>query len=290
MLDLLSSAAFNQHVPKAQELLEQEFDRHQLAAERFPPSISPAVIRSAVDSFRQSLEIRAQRDICSSCGIFCVSSDTRRILDRDNCLNRLKEAGLDSCGYRDGCWSFCLSCYRDILSGRIPKFSVCNGVNVTMCDDYPVVLKDLTFVEECVIARRHPIGSILKLRPGNRRSPSNYYALRGHMVVVPQNPGPLLHILPSPDLRLQDIVKVFWMGKCQSSSDDLIPYLQIRKTRVLNALLWFVSHHQHYRDLTINYSLLSTWPETFIPSQISANITHVDIPDHCEREGCKSRQ
>jgi len=64
-----------------------------------------------------------------------------------------------------------------------------------MCHDYPEVLKDLTVVEEAVIARRHPVGSILKLRPGNRRSPSSYYALRGHMVIIPQQPGPLLHIL-----------------------------------------------------------------------------------------------
>jgi hypothetical protein len=47
-------------------------------------------------------------------------------------------------------------------------YEILNSVNVVMCDDYPAVLKDLTLVEECVIARRHPVGSILKLRPGNR--------------------------------------------------------------------------------------------------------------------------
>jgi hypothetical protein len=67
--------------------------------------------------------------------------------------------------------------------------------------------EDLTFVEECVIARRHPTGRILKLRPGNRRSPSNHYALRGHMIVLPQDPGPLLHLLPSPQLKFQDLTQ-----------------------------------------------------------------------------------
>ena len=105
------------------------------------------------------------------------------------------------------------------------------------------------------------------------------------MVVMPQNPGPLLQILPSRDLRFQDLIKVFWVGKCQPTPDDLKPFLEIRKSRVLSALEWLVAHNCHYNDLTINYSLLSSWPEEFIPSQISANITQVDASDHSEREG-----
>ncbi|KAN0071751.1 hypothetical protein V8E54_010347 [Elaphomyces granulatus] len=97
------------------------------------------------------------------------------------------------------------------------------------CHRYPAELEDLTFVEECVLARRHPIEAILKLRPGNRRRPNNYYALRGHM------PGPLLQILPSTDLRFQDIVKVFWIGKCAPSTTDLKSFLEIRKNQVLSA-------------------------------------------------------
>ena len=53
------------------------------------------------------------------------------------------------------------------------------------CDRYPTELEGLAFVEECVMARRHPIGTILKLRPGNRRGPNSYYALRKHMMVMP---------------------------------------------------------------------------------------------------------
>ena len=65
-------------------------------------------------------------------------------------------------------------------------------MNTITCDAYPSVLKDLTFVEESAIARRHPVGAVLKLRPGNCRNAASYYALRGHMIILPQNPGPLL--------------------------------------------------------------------------------------------------
>jgi len=266
-------------------LLEKEFEHHRLASEEFPPSMSPGTIRTAINSFTQSIQSHCERQACSSCGIFNPTSDMMTLEDNNSCLSELKRAGLDKCGYTHGVWTFCKSCHTDILRTKIPKFSALNSVNVVMCDDYPTVLKDLTLVEECVIARRHPVGSILKLRPGNRRNPSNYYALRGHMIVIPQNPGPLLEILPSSTLRFQDIIKVFWVGKCQPSTDDLKPFLQIRKKKVLDALLWLVAHNCRYTDLSINYSLLSTWPEEFIPDQISANISCIETSDHTEREG-----
>ena len=207
-------------------------------------------------------------------------------LDNNNrCLDELKRVGLDECGYNNGVWTFCKLCYTDILRAKVPKFSALNSINVITCNDYPADLKDLTPVEECVIARRHPIGSILKLRPGNRRNPASYHSLRRHMIVFPQTPGPLLQILPSPALRLQDIIKVFWVGKTQPSPEDLKPFLEIRKQKVLAALQWLVDHNRYYHDLRINHSLLSSWPAEFIPEQISTNITYIDGSDHTEREG-----
>ena len=44
-------------------------------------------------------------------------------------------------------------------------------------------------------------------------TPANYNAFRGHMIVIPQEPGPLLQILPSPELRLDNLIKVFWLGE-----------------------------------------------------------------------------
>jgi hypothetical protein len=69
-------------------------------------------------------------------------------------------------------------------------------------------------------------------------------------------------------------------SKCQPSSDDLKPFLQTRKNKVLCALQWLVSNHCYYRNLMVNYPLLASWPEDFIPSQISINVSHLDVPDH----------
>jgi hypothetical protein len=56
--------------------------------------------------------------------------------------------------------------------------------------------------------------------------------LRGHMTVFPQDPGPLLSILPSSDLRLNEVIKVFWTGKSLSSMADLVPVQRVRKDKV----------------------------------------------------------
>ena len=120
---------------------------------------------------------------------------------------------LDICGRHDDVWQFCSPCHSALRGGGVPKLSAKNSINVTMCQHYPSALEGLTAVEESLIAKCHPVGTILKLRPGGRSSPVAYNALRGHMIVIPQDPGPLLDILPSPDLKLNDIIKVIWLGK-----------------------------------------------------------------------------
>jgi hypothetical protein len=107
---------------------------------------------------------------------------------------------------------------------------------VTLCHDYPSVLDDLTLTEECVIARCHPLPVIVRLRPGGRRPSISHRALRGHFIVIPQDPGPLLQILPSPDLRLDTLIKVFWLGDRPPTYEDLSPFLVIRRAKVLAAL------------------------------------------------------
>lgn len=60
-----------------------------------------------------------------------------------------------------------------------------------------------------IVVAMCPVGVVVKLRPGGQTSPANYRALRGHFIIIPQNPKPLLQILPSPDLELTELIKVF---------------------------------------------------------------------------------
>ena len=273
----------SESLTKAISLLEDEYKLQESASQEFPSEISLLHIRSSVSKYEDEMTAACERSICCCCGEF-FGGCTYQIDDLDDFIH-LHRPSLDSCGYNGNSWVFCSLCYDSVRRNSVPKFSSKNLVNVTTCQNYPSVLEDLTTVEECLIAKCHPVGTILKLRPSGRSSPVNYNALRGHMIVIPQDPGPLLQILPSPELRLDNIIKVFWLGKSPPTNRNLKPFLSVRKDKVLMALHYLVQHNHLYHDLTINNTMIEDWPEEFIPPEIADNITFLENPDHREREG-----
>jgi hypothetical protein len=227
----------------------------------------------------------ASRDIaCCSYGMLTPPADARQILDKDPVLRPL-EGFLDLCGYTDGFWNLCPGCNAALLRGSAPKFSAMNKINVTLCQNYPEALTDLTLTEEYLIAKSHPVGVVLKLRPSGRSSPANYHALRGHFIIIPQNPKPLLQILPSPELQFTELIKVFWIGKHRLNETDLRPFLIVRKTKVLAALQFLTHNNPLYQDVQISHSTMAGWPDDFIPSAIQQDMICLDETDHDERTG-----
>jgi hypothetical protein len=152
-----------------------------------------------------------------------------------------------------------------------------NGVNVTMCQDYPTELEDLTLIEQYAIARSHPVGAILKLRPNGLQNPAAYNGIRGHIVTIPQNPGPLLDILPSPELQFHDHIRIVWLGKTDPTVHDLKPFVEVRKDKVLRALLWLCANNPLYKSVTINHDLINQWDCSFIPPVLQESL--VSVPE-----------
>ena len=72
----------------------------------------------------------------------------------------------------------------------------------------PFGVGNLSIAEEAVITRAHPVVTILKLRPNNRCNPESYREIRGHAVILSQNPGPLLTLLPSDLAAIEDVVRI----------------------------------------------------------------------------------
>lgn len=99
-----------------------------------------------------------------------------------------------------------MKCYRQNLEFKPPKFGSINSVNVCACRNYPNVLGNLTLVEEAVIDRAYPVILILKLRPSGTSFSTSSQQIRGHAVILLQNPGPLLTLLLLPSLQLHDII------------------------------------------------------------------------------------
>jgi hypothetical protein len=195
----------------AVRLLEEEFELRETASEAFLLTITSSYIRASVRKYKDEMLAASERGVYCCCSRFVGAGDIHEIHE-GACFNLLLEYTLDHCRLHDKSWDFCTTYHSAVCCSSIPKFSASNFINVVMCQDYLSALDDLTTVEECLIAKCHPVRAILKLQPGGHSSPSTYNAICGYMIVILQDPGPLLQILPSPELRLDNLIKVFWLG------------------------------------------------------------------------------
>jgi hypothetical protein len=172
---------------------------------------------------------------------------------------------LDSCGVQEGLVTLCNGCEVSLRKNRVPSLSASNYVNTTLCQAYPVELEGLTYIEECVIALAHPIGAIIKLTSGGKSSGIEYRGSRGHFVTFKQDPSQLLTILPSSPLHLYKHVTISWAGVSKPTPENLLAFCRIEKARVLRALLWLVDNNPLYKNIQIDYELIRSWEERFVP-------------------------
>jgi hypothetical protein len=187
--------------------------------------------------------------------------------------------------------SLCTTCHSAIAKRAIPLLSAGKFVNCLFCQDYPQVLKNLNAVEEAFIARAHVVGIFLKLTSGAKKGIS-YRGSRGHSVAVRQDPSQLLRILPTRRLQDYTTITVSWDRGSPPSEENLARFCSVDKAKVLNALLWLCANNPVCKSVTIDYSVLSSWPDHHIPQEIrNAFITlgsetgSTDAPGEDEHEG-----
>ena len=171
-----------------------------------------------------------------------------------------------------------------IVERQIPKFGSANYINVLPCQNYPDVLSDLTLVEKAFIARAHSVMSVIKLRCSGTGSTASYHQIRGHMVMLSQNPGPLLTILPSSNLAPHDVICIAQASKRYHTTSDIRLFGSVQRTRVLEALRWLKANNPLYKDIVINLDLLYTWKNEFVPIDIASNILQYK-PDLSKQKG-----
>jgi hypothetical protein len=173
----------------------------------------------------------------------------------------------DCCAVKGNIVSLCKSCSSAVAKRSIPPLSAGNFVNCLFCQDYPSVLKNLNTVEEAFIARAHVIGMFLKLTSGARRGLS-YRGSRGHCVAVRQDPSELLKILPARRLQDHTTITVSWDRGTPPSDENLARFCSVNKAKVLHALLWLCAHNPVYKSVSIDYSILDSWPDDHVPQEI----------------------
>jgi hypothetical protein len=97
------------------------------------------------------------------------------------------------------------NCYNDLLTGKTPQLSALNFANILTYDNYPTALEDFTVDGEYVIAKRRA--------PFRDRDPAiAVIAVRLRTITHCGTYGGHSCIRPSPDLRVQDAIKVLWVA------------------------------------------------------------------------------
>ena len=137
----------------------------------------------------------------------------------------------------------------------------------------PNELKDLTQVEEMLIARASPIMRVY-IKPGSQRGYS------GHCINLPQNVTELATSLPRyPKDLAVIIVKV--KGRENTFKD-----VRVRKQNVHNALVWLINNNLHYSELLINEDALNSLPENGVPPDLMTVETddHMVSDDNCSAD------
>ncbi|KAK3923346.1 ATP-dependent DNA helicase [Frankliniella fusca] len=114
--------------------------------------------------------------------------------------------------------------------------------------DVPPELEDLTFVEQQLIARVHPIVSLYKVK-------NVQYKYTGQIINFPQNVQELCTVLPH---KVEDLTGVLTI-RCKNSEGFRDFF--IRKMKVLNALIWLKENNPFYNDIQIDEDRINQLPE-----------------------------
>ncbi len=228
--------------------------------------------------------------ICRCCGLFILAQESQFFVRNDPFIcnaimsRLLVISDIDSCSISADGIRLCPTCCRSLLHGNRPKFRILNSLLYIECQSYLSVLADFFLVEEAAIARTHPVMSILKLRLSGAFNPATYSRIKGHAILFPQNPTPLLNLLPSPTLALHDVIRIVWVGQGRPTDSDLRHFILVRKQTLVDTLTWLQTNNSLYRNVVINHDILSGMPHEFIPEGISFRVVIMEN-DISKRKG-----
>ncbi|KZT08007.1 uncharacterized protein LAESUDRAFT_650128, partial [Laetiporus sulphureus 93-53] len=164
----------------------------------------------------------------------------------------------------------CESC-RTALDMRrgLPKEALANGLWV---GDIPSVLRELTFVEQMLVAKVRHNSFVVKVNKGQRKMIANTIAFAQPLEKV-------YSVLPPPRDELDDVLAILFTGPCRPTEEDFkrTPLL-VRHAVVLAALNWLVLNHCDYAGVFISRANLATYPENEPPVTVLRRLSDGTTP------------
>ena len=111
--------------------MRDKYERYAAATESFPPEITSSDIRKSISRYEEITLNASRRSVCASCGRLVQEANIFPVDNVDPLLLPLGGA-LDRYSRYERTCNVCLSCYKALIRGAIPKFSIKNLVNVTL--------------------------------------------------------------------------------------------------------------------------------------------------------------
>lgn len=149
-------------------------------------------------------------------------------------------------------WRSCPLCHRSSLSmkdkpcGRqCQRFSAANNMDP---GPVPPELADLTYLEQQLIARIHPVISVYRIR-------GQQIGYSGHIINFPQAVKEFAVNLPHRVVDLTSIIAV----RVNQPDSQYVDF-HVRPAKVKTALEWLKENNQWYGDITVSEENLSLLP------------------------------
>lgn len=119
-----------------------------------------------------------------------------------------------------------------------------------------MLLDGFTTTEKVVIARAHPVVTILKLKPNNKFNPGSYKDVQGYSVLLRQNLGLLFNLLSSKTTSIDEVIRVVWASKTSPQLEQWSQFMTAQRYYIIDALHWLRVNNPLYGAMKINYRLL----------------------------------
>lgn len=151
-------------------------------------------------------------------------------------------------------------CAENVLGRKITKNSLANGL---WLGEVPIVLTELTFAEQLLIARIRINRFAVKVESGMYKTKCNIIAF--------ENPVPQIYdTLPPPTSDIEETFAVMFIKSKPPSEQDFseVPVYNVQRDKVQKALEWLKLNHVDYENVFISHDILKQYPENGSPVPI----------------------
>jgi uncharacterized protein DUF6570 len=169
----------------------------------------------------------------------------------------------------------CKQCFSCVKRDKIPALSLANSMYL---GPIPSELKDLTVIEEAMIARCRAKCWVVQLKEEIQSiiTPDSQRGMKGHIIIYPQRPSEIAKLLPPSKQDILTPVCVLFIGSTPPTTEWLrekAKPLCVRREKVRAALKWLKINNPLYRDVTINDSVLNEFEDIeFLPFHVEHSI------------------